>query len=72
MITGDHKDTAVAIAKEIGLENYENALVGKDIEQLSDDELAKVVLTNDVYARTTPEHKLRLVHAIQKMDKSSE
>ncbi|MGX7150515.1 HAD-IC family P-type ATPase [Enterococcus ureasiticus] len=66
MITGDHKDTAVAIAKEIGLENYENALVGKDIEQLSDDELAKVVLTNDVYARTTPEHKLRLVHAIQK------
>ncbi|WP_348920304.1 HAD-IC family P-type ATPase [Enterococcus rotai] len=65
MITGDHKDTAVAIAKEIGLENYQNALVGKDIEQLSDDELANVVLTNDVYARTTPEHKLRLVHAIQ-------
>ena len=66
MITGDHKDTAVAIAKEIGLENYQNALVGKEIEQLSDEELAEVVLTNDVYARTTPEHKLRLVNAIQK------
>lgn len=66
MITGDHKDTAVAIAKEIGLERYENALVGKQIEQLSDEELSSVVMENDVYARTTPEHKLRLVHAIQK------
>ena len=66
MITGDHKDTAMAIAKEIGIENYAQALVGKDIEQLSDEELANVVLETDVYARTTPEHKLRLVEAIQK------
>ncbi|MCB5953186.1 HAD-IC family P-type ATPase [Enterococcus sp. BWT-B8] len=66
MITGDHKDTAIAIAKQIGLEQYDHALEGKDIEQLSDDELAEIVLKNDVYARTTPEHKLRLVHAIQK------
>ncbi|MDA9471317.1 HAD-IC family P-type ATPase [Enterococcus sp. 5H] len=66
MITGDHKDTAIAIAREIGIENYENAVVGKEIEALSDEELEKVVLNNDVYARTTPEHKLRLVNAIQK------
>lgn len=65
MITGDHKDTAVAIAQEIGLENYGNAIEGKEIEQMSDDELARIVLDHDVYARTTPEHKLRLVNAIQ-------
>ena len=66
MITGDHKDTAMAIAKEIGIENYADALVGKDIEALSDEELEKVVMSIDVYARTTPEHKLRLVEAIQR------
>ena len=66
MITGDHKDTAMAIAKEIGIENYADALVGKDIEALSDEELEKVVMSTDVFARTTPEHKLRLVEAIQR------
>ena len=66
MITGDHKDTAMAIAKDIGIENYANALVGKDIEALSDEELEKVVMSTDVFARTTPEHKLRLVEAIQR------
>lgn len=66
MITGDHKDTAMAIAKDIGIENYADALVGKDIEALSDEELEKVVMSTDVYARTTPEHKLRLVEAIQR------
>lgn len=65
MITGDHKDTAVAIAKQIGLRNVDHAVEGKDIEGLSDAELAAIVLDHDVYARTTPEHKLRLVHAIQ-------
>ncbi|WP_313168562.1 HAD-IC family P-type ATPase [Streptococcus parasuis] len=66
MITGDHKDTAMAIAKDIGIENYANALVGKDIEALSDEELEKVIMSTDVFARTTPEHKLRLVEAIQR------
>lgn len=66
MITGDHKDTAMAIAQEIGLKRAHQAVEGKDIEQMSDEELAQIVLQNDVYARTTPEHKLRLVHAIQK------
>lgn len=66
MITGDHKDTAMAIAQEIGLKRAHQAVEGKDIEQMSDEELAQIVLQNDVYARTTPEHKLRLVHVIQK------
>ncbi|MBC1399055.1 HAD-IC family P-type ATPase [Listeria fleischmannii] len=65
MITGDHKDTAIAIAEEIGIENYNNALVGSEIEGLSDKELRDVVADHDVFARTTPEHKLRLVTAIQ-------
>jgi len=68
MITGDHKDTAIAIAKEIGLEHYNNALVGSQIEQMNDEELQAVVMQNDVFARTTPEHKLRLVTAIQAND----
>ncbi|GGC76698.1 HAD-IC family P-type ATPase [Enterococcus wangshanyuanii] len=68
MITGDHQDTAIAIAKDIGIKNYTNAMTGHEIEQLSDDELVDVVMTHDVYARTTPEHKLRLVNAIQKND----
>lgn len=65
MITGDHKDTAVAIAKEIGLKNTDSAITGKDIEMMTDHELSEVVLKNDVFARTTPEHKLRLVSAIK-------
>ncbi|TLG72499.1 HAD-IC family P-type ATPase [Culicoidibacter larvae] len=65
MITGDHRDTAVAIAKEIGLEHYNNAIIGSEIEALSDQELQQVVQDHDVFARTTPEHKLRLVQAIQ-------
>ncbi|MFP7215817.1 HAD-IC family P-type ATPase [Lactococcus garvieae] len=65
MITGDHKDTAVAIAKEIGLKNTDSAITGKDIETMTDQELSEVVLENDVFARTTPEHKLRLVSAIK-------
>ena len=44
MITGDHKDTAVAIAKEIGLKNTERAITGKDIETMTDQELSEVVL----------------------------
>ncbi|SES97944.1 HAD-IC family P-type ATPase [Thorsellia anophelis] len=65
MITGDHKETAIAIAKEIGIEHYDKALVGKELEEMTDEELRDVVLTHDVFARTTPEHKLRLVSAIQ-------
>ncbi|MBE0514752.1 cation-transporting P-type ATPase [Sulfurimonas sp.] len=65
MITGDHLLTATAIGKTIGLKNCENVLSGADIEKLSDEELESAVLHTDIFARTTPEHKLRLVKAFQ-------
>lgn len=65
MITGDHALTALAIAKELGIGDGENALTGSELEKLSDNELMEVVEKYDVYARTTPEHKLRLVSAMQ-------
>ena len=64
MITGDHKDTAVAIAKELGImEPGEQAISGAELNQLSDDELRDRVKTAAVYARVTAEHKLRVVRA---------
>lgn len=69
MITGDHVLTAAAIGKIIGLKNCENVLSGADIEKMSDEELHKAVLTTDIFARTTPSHKLRLVSALQANEK---
>ncbi|MGY6587176.1 MAG: cation-translocating P-type ATPase [Wenzhouxiangella sp.] len=67
MITGDNAVTARAIASELGLiKAEENALSGRDIDRLDDDELAEQVMDTHVFARTTPEHKLRLVKALQK------
>ena len=64
MITGDHKDTAVAIAKELGImEPGEQAISGAELNQLSDDELRDRVKSASVYARVTAEHKLRVVRA---------
>lgn len=64
MITGDHKDTAVAIAKELGLmEPGAQAISGAELNQLSDEELRDRVKTAAVYARVTAEHKLRVVRA---------
>ncbi len=65
MITGDHLLTARAIGKEIGIEDSEHAVTGREIEQMSDEELQNIVLKHNIYARTTPEHKLRLVKALQ-------
>jgi magnesium-transporting ATPase (P-type) len=65
MITGDHAGTAMAIARQIGLQNPDGILTGADIEQKSDAELAAVAQETDVFARTSPEHKLRLVTALQ-------
>jgi magnesium-transporting ATPase (P-type) len=65
MITGDHALTAAAIGRTIGLKNTQNPLTGADIEKLSDEELQQAVLSTDIFARTTPEHKLRLVSALQ-------
>jgi Ca2+-transporting ATPase len=64
MITGDHKDTAVAIAKELGImEPGEHAISGAELNQLSDEELRDRVKAAAVYARVTAEHKLRVVRA---------
>ncbi|MEQ8825425.1 MAG: cation-transporting P-type ATPase [Filomicrobium sp.] len=65
MITGDHAGTASAIARHIGLRNPDNVLTGADIDKLGDAELAASVVDTDVFARTSPAHKLRLVTALQ-------
>ena len=66
MITGDHKATAVAIAKQLGiLEDGEEAVTGSDVEKMSQEELEKRVENIRVYARVSPEHKVRIVKAWQ-------
>lgn len=64
MITGDHKDTAVAIAKELGME-VEGALEGRELTDMSDEEIKEASIHNDVFARTSPNDKLRLVKGLQ-------
>lgn len=65
MITGDHRGTAVAIGRQIGLQNPDVVLTGTDLDAMDDVALAAAVLNTDIYARTSPEHKLRLVMAMQ-------
>jgi calcium-translocating P-type ATPase len=65
MITGDHAGTAAAIAAQIGLANPKQVLTGADLDQLDDAELRNEAAAVDVFARTSPEHKLRLVMALQ-------
>ena len=66
MITGDHKATAVAIAKKLGiLEKDEEALTGLELDRISDEELTKNIRKYSVYARVSPEHKVRIVKAWQ-------
>lgn len=69
MITGDHKLTAVAVAKEIGIikgDPDDMALTGAELDALNDEEFGKVVEKVKVYARVAPEHKLRIVQALKK------
>ena len=62
MITGDHKDTAVAIARELGIiDDASQAIEGRELNRLSDDELDRVIDKYSVYARVQPEHKVRIV-----------
>jgi len=65
MITGDHSATARAIAARIGLEHTDRVLTGADIEAMDPGDLAEAAIKTDVFARTSPEHKLRLVEALQ-------
>jgi calcium-translocating P-type ATPase len=65
MITGDHAATAQSIAARLGLEHPDRVLTGQDIDRMSDARLAGEVVTVNVYARTTPEQKIRLVKALQ-------
>ena len=67
MITGDHKVTATAIAKRLGiLENEEEAITGAELDKISEEDLEKNVRNYSVYARVSPEHKVRIVKAWQK------
>jgi Ca2+-transporting ATPase len=64
MITGDHKITAIAIAKELGiLEDETEAITGAELEKMTDEELMNNVRHSSVYARVSPEHKVRIVKA---------
>ncbi len=65
MITGDHAKTAAAIGKQIGLTNSDVVMSGTELDDLSDEELRRAVLETSIFARTSPEHKLRLVMALQ-------
>lgn len=67
MITGDHKITAIAIAKEIGIfEEGDMALTGMELDAMSDDDLEENITKISVYARVSPENKIRIVDAWQK------
>ncbi len=66
MITGDHKGTAVAIGRQLGLTSDGVAVTGEQLARCSDDELVSLAVESNVFARVAPEHKLRLVRALQK------
>jgi magnesium-transporting ATPase (P-type) len=65
MITGDHSATALAIAQQLQLTNCDDSLTGRELELMDDQQLSERVMAIDVYARVSPEHKLRLVSLLQ-------
>ena len=65
MITGDHAVTASAIGKQLGLRNSDKVITGQELDKLDDDQLKSIVCDTGIFARTSPEHKLRLVMALQ-------
>lgn len=68
MITGDHPKTASNIANQIGIENYDEVITGKEMDKLSDETLAEKIRKISVFARVSPENKLQIVRAL-KIDK---
>ncbi len=66
MITGDHGATATAIARQLGLDTEAAAAMGADLERTRDEDLDAVARETAIFARTSPEHKLRLVRALQR------
>ena len=67
MLTGDHAETAKAIATQVGMVNPENLLTGEQISSMDDDQLKEALKTTSVFARITPEHKLRIVRLLKDM-----
>ncbi len=68
MITGDHAKTAAAIAKQIKLQNPNTVLTGIELDSMNDVALKEAIINCDIFARTSPEHKLRIVMALQSHD----
>ncbi len=66
MITGDHVATATAIAEKLGLRTEYGAISGQDLDNMSNEDLARRIEEVDIFARTSPEHKLRLVETLQR------
>ncbi len=70
MITGDHKDTAFAIARELGIANdKKQVMTGKQLNNMSDEQLTQALKEIRVFARVNPEHKVRIVKALKALDK---
>jgi len=65
MITGDHKITASAIGEKLGILSESGAIEGRELSEMSDEQLQEVVKTTNVFARVSPEHKVRLVNAVR-------
>ncbi len=69
MITGDNGETAKGIAKKINLANYDEVITGNELENMSDEELFEKARTVNIFARVYPNHKMRIVNALQKDNK---
>ncbi|MDR0797836.1 MAG: cation-translocating P-type ATPase [Nitrososphaerota archaeon] len=65
MVTGDNGITAAAIAKNVGIKNFDNIITGNMIEKMSDDDLRESIKLVNIFSRVTPEHKLRIVKAFK-------
>jgi magnesium-transporting ATPase (P-type) len=68
MITGDHKDTALAIGDQLGLvdEKYSTAITGPELDAMNDDEICEAVMKYNIFARASPQNKIQIVKALQK------